>query len=162
MKARTVRPGRLAPLVIAATALLIAAPAYAADCAGEATSNTAPLVVQVTNVKPVRGQVAVTVYPNDKSRFLAPGAKLARQRVKAEATTEACFNLPPGTYAIAVYHDANSNKNFDRNLAGLPAEGYGFSNDAPSRIGLPPLEAVRFRFKAGDPPLKITMRYLNQ
>jgi uncharacterized protein (DUF2141 family) len=161
MKARTVRLGLMATLVGAAACVLTAAPALAADCAGEVTPNTAPLVVQITNVKPVRGLVAVTVYPNDKSRFLAPGAKLARQRVKAEAMTETCFNLPPGTYAIAVYHDANSNKNFDRNLAGLPAEGYGFSNDAPSRIGLPPLEAVRFKFKAGDPPVKITMRYLN-
>lgn len=156
MKARTVSAALMA------AASLAAFPALAAECEGPASPGTAPLMVQVTGAKPVRGQVAVTVYPNDRRRFMAPGGKLLRQRVKAEAVSEACFNLAPGTYAVAVYHDVNGDRDFNRLLSGLPAEGFGFSNDAPSRIGLPPLEAVRFRFKAGDPPLRIAMRYLNQ
>lgn len=157
MKARTVR---LNMLGLALAAVAISAPALAQDCEGEAKPGYTTLAIEIANVKPTRGQVAVTVYPNDRKRFLAPGGKLLRQRVRATSPlTASCFYLPAGTYAVAVYHDVNGNKDFDRTLAGMPAEGFGFSNDAPSRVGLPPLDAVRFRLKAGDPAIRINMRY---
>lgn len=156
MKARTVLSS-----LLAAGALSIGAPAIAADgCAGVEGPGTTQLNVEVYGARPIRGEVAVTVYPNNRRRFLAPGGKLARQRVPTGAVSTACFWLPPGQYAVAVYHDVNSNDDFDRTIVGLPAEGFGFSNDAPSRVGLPPLEAVRFRLDPGDPPLKIQLRYM--
>jgi uncharacterized protein (DUF2141 family) len=156
MKARTVLPA-----FAAATAIFAGAPALAAEtCAGTAGPGLTRLAVEVHGARPIRGEVAVTVYPNNRKRFLAPGGKLARQRVRTEAVSTACFWLPPGQYAVAVYHDANGNDDFDRTLVGMPAEGFGFSNDAPTRVGLPPLDAVRFRLDAGDPPLRIQLRYM--
>ena len=38
-------------------------------------------------------------------------------------------NILPGTYAIFVYHDANSNNKMDRNFIGIPKEGYGASRN---------------------------------
>ncbi len=35
--------------------------------------------------------------------------------------------LPPGHYAIAVLHDGNGNGRLDRNLLGIPRDGYGAS-----------------------------------
>lgn len=154
MKART---GLLA---LAATGLLGAAPAFADECEGRPTG--VRLDVQVTNVRAAQGQVAVTIYPDDAKRFLAPKGKLARQRVKASVpTTSACFYLPrAGTYAIAVYHDANGDQDFNRDKVGRPTEGFGFSNDAPTRTGLPPFRAVRFPVREGDNRIAIQMRYL--
>jgi uncharacterized protein (DUF2141 family) len=43
--------------------------------------------------------------------------------------------LPYGNYAIAVYHDKNTNGELDSNLLGIPKEAYGFSNDARGRFG---------------------------
>jgi uncharacterized protein (DUF2141 family) len=104
--------------------------------------------------------VAVTVYPSDPRRFLAPRGKLMRVRIKASAPTQACFYLPkPDAYAVAVYHDANANRDFDRNSVGLPSEGFAFSNDAPSKIGAPSFEAARFTAKTGDTVLRVKMRY---
>ena len=37
--------------------------------------------VQVSGVSPAQGEVAVTLYPDDSRRFLAPKGKLARARV---------------------------------------------------------------------------------
>ena len=40
------------------------------------------------------------------------------------------FNdIPPGTYAIAVFHDENANGKLDKNFLGIPCEGYGASNN---------------------------------
>jgi uncharacterized protein (DUF2141 family) len=92
---------------------------------------------------------------------LAPSGKLLRVRVRATApVTRVCFNLPePEVYALAVYHDANGNRDFDRNRVGLPVEGFGFSNDAPTRFGLPSFDAARFSARAGDTLLRVRMRY---
>ncbi|MFC4170885.1 DUF2141 domain-containing protein [Microvirga sp. GCM10011540] len=51
-------------------------------------------------------------------------------------------NVKPGSYAIAVFHDRNGNAKLDRSFIGLPAEPYGFSNDA-GRRGRPDFEAAR-------------------
>lgn len=140
-------------------AMLAGAPAQAADdCAGAKGGHT--LSVKVTGVRAARGEVAVTIYPDDARRFLAPRGKLLRHRVKAEApVTTACFWLPaPGTYAVAVYHDANGDHDFNR--TGLaPAEGYGFSNDAPATVGFPAFEKVRFRVNAGESVTAVRLRY---
>lgn len=44
-------------------------------------------------------------------------------------------DLPYGNYAIAVYHDKNTNGELDTNLLGIPKEAYGFSNNARGRFG---------------------------
>ena len=137
---------------------LAATPALAqAGCKGATT-----LSVQVSGMESSRGQVAITVYGSNPKKFLAPGAKLARERVKAVSpVTEACFDLPgPGVYAVAVYHDANANSDFDRTALGMPAEGFGFSNDAPTRFGLPSFDSAKFTAKAGANPMRIKLRYV--
>lgn len=137
--------------------------AHAQDCAGQPqTSNPTRLVVEVDGLQPVRGEVAVTVYPDDARRFLTSKGKLARLRLPVTGgSVSACFWLPARAhYAVAVYHDVNANHDFDRNLLGLPAEGFGFSNDAPTRVGLPPFSAVRFPATKAETSIRIRVRYL--
>ncbi len=152
--------GRTAAIA-AAAGLLAAGPALADQgCAGTRTPSSSKLSVQVAGVRPATGEVAITVYPDDKRRFLAKGGKWARQRVRAAATVRACFWAPQGSYAVAVYHDRDGDRDFDRTIVGLPAEGFGFSNDPDTRTGLPPLSAVRFRVGPGERLVPIQMKYL--
>lgn len=137
--------------------------ATVANAACEGRPSNVKLEVVVTGAKPPRGQAAITVYPDKPRRFLAPGGKLARVRAPLRGTdVSACFWLPaPGAYAVAVYHDVNADHDFNRSLIGMPTEGFGFSNDAPTKIGLPKFEAVRFRVKPGDNRITVKLRYLN-
>ena len=152
--------GRTAAFAIAA-ALLAAGPALADQgCAGVRAPTSSRLMVQVAGVRQATGEVAITVYPDDKRRFLAKGGKLARQRVRAAASVRACFWVPQGSYAVAVYHDRDGDLDFDRTIVGLPAEGFGFSNDPDTKTGLPSLSAVRFRVGPGERAVPIQMRYL--
>ena len=150
--------------VFGLTTLASASSALAAgpdDCSGKPSATK--LTVQVTGVRAAKGLVAITLYPNDSSRFLAPHGKLARVRAVAEAPmTSACFWLPaPGVYAVAVYHDENGNNAFDRSALGLPAEGFGFTNNPRTPTGLPPLSAVRFNAVGAQTTVRITLRYLS-
>lgn len=144
-----------------AAGLVVASPALADHgCAGTRSETSSRLTVHVNGVRPPAGEVAITVYPDDKRRFLAKGGKLARQRVRAAASVRACFWVPQGAYAVAVYHDRDGDRDFDRTLVGLPAEGFGFSNDPETKTGLPPLSAVRFRVGTGERVTSIQMKYL--
>lgn len=142
-------------------ALWAAEPALAGDaCAGKPGGGAVQLTVRNVALRDAEGQVAVTLYPDNPRRFLAPRGKLLRLRVPAAApTTSVCFWVQPGFYAVAVYHDQNADRDFNRNLVGMPAEGFGFSNDAPTRFSLPSFDAVRFRVPAGGRTITVKMRY---
>lgn len=128
-------------------------------CDGSATQ--VRLLVRVAGVDEPRGNVTMTVYPDSSDRFLAKGGKLARQRVAAQApTTSACFVLPAaGQYAIAIYHDVNDDHDFNRSFVGMPNEGFGFSRNPKTKLGLPSLSEVRFAAAAGDNPVEIRLTY---
>jgi uncharacterized protein (DUF2141 family) len=139
-------------------AFAAAGAAAAAECSAAAGQTV--LAITVKNVRSAKGDVTITVYPGNPKRFLAPHAKLVRIRPPAQAVVHACMTVPKaGDYAIAVYHDENGDHDFNRSFIGLPAEGYGFSNDAPALAGLPSYSAAKFTAHVGVNPLTITMRY---
>lgn len=143
---------------LAAIPLLLVAQPVMAACTGQPTG-AVRLDVVATDLRSGDGEVAFTVYPDDRRRFLAKGGKLLRVRVPARApATRACFLLPPGSYAIAQYHDENGDHNFNRTLF-VPKEGFGFSNDAPTSVGLPSLDQARFTLGAKGGTVTMRMRY---
>lgn len=134
----------------------------AVTCSASATQTAASrLHVLVTGAHRVAGNVTFTLYGEDPSRFLAHHGSVALQRVTLTGSTaEACFALSaPGTYAVAVYHDENDNHRLDRTLLGLPAEGYGFSNNVTPLLGLPSFGSVRLRIGPGDTRITIKLLY---
>lgn len=146
-------------LLVVLSSAFAAAPAWAADCVGAPGAGKVKLEISATNVRNGAGEVAFTVYPDDRSRFLASGGKLVRARIPASApVTRACFWLKPGHYAVATYHDENGDHNFNRTLFAIK-EGFGFSNDAPTTLGLPAFADVRFPVPAGGASIAVKTRY---
>ena len=136
-----------------------AAPVLAQDCTGRPSATR--LFVTVSGVRSAQGLIAVTLYADDPSRFLARRGSLYVGRVPAQAgTTRVCIHVPaPGIYGLAVYHDSNADRRFDRNMIGLPAEGYGFSNDAPALFGLPRFRSVRLSVPRDGFSTSVRLRY---
>lgn len=146
-------------MFLAAGLALAPLPAFAQGCAGTPRPGAVKLVTHATGLRGAGGEVAFTVYPDDKRRFLSKGGKLLRVRTPAHAPiTTACFWLPPGHYAVALYHDENADHDFNRTLW-APKEGFGFSNDAPTSIGLPSFAAARFALGAEGGAIRMAMRY---
>jgi uncharacterized protein (DUF2141 family) len=50
-------------------------------------------------------------------------------------------------YAAAVFHDENMNGKFDKNIIGIPKEGYGASNNPERRMRPPSFEETSFSLK---------------
>jgi uncharacterized protein (DUF2141 family) len=145
------------------TALLVAIAATPATAQGDCTGTPSAtrLYVDVHNIRSDEGLIAVTLYPDDSSRFLARRGSLYVGRVPAQAgTVRVCIHVPaPGTYALGVYHDTNADRRYTRNAIGLPSEGYGFSNDAPAVFGLPSFRSVRLAVPRSGFVTRVRMRY---
>ena len=133
----------LGGIAMAVSLAAVPGAAQTGDCTG--TKSDTKLYVNVENVKSAQGLVAVTLYADNSKKFLAKKGSLYVGRVSAKAgTTRVCIYVPaPGTYGLAVYHDRDGNRKFNRNGLGMPAEPYGFSNNASTFLGLPSFKSVR-------------------
>ncbi|WP_374282508.1 DUF2141 domain-containing protein [Novosphingobium sp.] len=136
-----------------------AAAAPPAGCTGPASQTW--LNVVVDGVKNSNGLVAVTLYADDASKFLVKRGSLYVGRVDAQSgTTRACIFVPrTGVYALALYHDENANRSFDRTGIGFPAEGFGFSNNPATLAGLPTFKSVRLNVPKSGLTTRIHMKY---
>lgn len=155
----TTRMALVGLLPIGAMALPIAALAQA-DCQGPKSDTS--IEVTVSGLREAKGQVAVTLYADDSSRFLVKRGSMYSGRVTAVApVTKMCLYVPkPGVYALAVYHDANANQKFDRGgLIGLPIEAYGFSNNPPTFVSLPSFRSVRLDIARSGMITSIKLKY---
>lgn len=121
-----------------------------------------PILLTIDKVRSSSGTIKVELYSGEAEITPKKAKKVARTRVKAQqGETRLCLNAPAqGAYSIAIYHDENDNKKFDRNFIGIPREGFGFSNNPPLRLGLPEREEVRFTVKNTATDLRISVVYL--
>lgn len=150
-------------------ALALAAAPWAASAQNQITpggrcsgpESDTRLYVNVSEIRNSTGWVAITLYADDSRRFLARHGSLYVGRHNARSPNlRACIYVPePGVYALAIYHDEDQSGNFTRNGIGLPAEGFGFSNNASTFLGLPSFRSVRMNVSADGQETAIRMKY---
>ncbi|WP_231638810.1 DUF2141 domain-containing protein [Aurantiacibacter marinus] len=118
--------------------------------------------MSVTNLRNTDGVLRACM-TRDEDRF--PRCQNAQQgyRVVVPAGEGAVLhfrNVTPGTYAIALLHDENDNGRADRALGMMPTEGFGFSRDAPVRMGPPDFDDAAVTIGSESSRLTIRMRYM--
>ena len=67
--------------------------------------------------------------------------------IELRESHEFSIDLPEGTYAIALFIDANKNLKIDKNFLGIPKEQYGFSNNAMGKLSGPSFQQAKFQVK---------------
>lgn len=120
------------------------------------------IVVQVNNFNNDKGICMVCLYDNAKA-FSGKGEpfRILKVAVSGKAATAVFDNVPAGTYAIAVIHDANNNNRFDTNFLGLPTEGYGASKNKLPFAAAPRFDENKFQVDSNsNTSLHIKLRYL--
>ena len=102
------------------------------------------LKVEVTNVKNGSGKLWFAVFkPNEKFGEGRPDIYKILD-VKSTDNQVVTFQLEPGKYALAVYHDLNGNNSLDKNFIGIPKEPYGFSQNFRPRFSPPTFKDCEF------------------
>ncbi|CAD5266501.1 conserved hypothetical protein [Imperialibacter sp. EC-SDR9] len=111
----------------------------------QAGDNQGRLVVKVTNLGDLKGQVMVGLFDKEDN-FLKEPIKGVSAKVTAEGQEVVFENLPYGEYAVSVIHDENENGELDTFLV-IPTEPYGFSNNVMGKFGPPSFEQTKISFK---------------
>jgi uncharacterized protein (DUF2141 family) len=118
--------------------------------------------VTILDIKDSTGTVACALFESPDgfpAEFLHSATNVMIIKIrKAQARCD-FEDIPPGTYAMVVIHDANMNGKLDTNMLGIPKEGYGFSKDAKGLIGAPSFSAASFPYDGQNLDLTMKLRY---
>lgn len=121
----------------------------------------ATLEVTIDNVKNNRGVILVALF-NEQAGFPGqPDNAFRSEKVAANAKeTRIVFeDIPQGTYAIAVFHDENDNGVLDKNMLGVPTEGYGSSNNQKKLFRAPNFDESKFKVGKSQVTQTIKLNY---
>lgn len=139
--------------------LLMLAQAFAAAGA----ENSCPGIhVKILGIQNSTGSVACALFDSPAgfpSEFLHSATNVMIIKIRKEQARCDFEDIPPGTYAMVVIHDANMNGKLDANFLGIPTEGYGFSNDAKGLVGAPSFSAAGFVYDGRNLDLTMSLRY---
>ncbi|HEX4293877.1 MAG TPA: DUF2141 domain-containing protein [Rhizomicrobium sp.] len=119
----------------------------------------AVLTVTVQHISSIGGDLRLALY--DRKAFADDdAAPVADKVVAAKPWVEIVTFDPvaPGTYAVKMFQDANRNEKFDFNWLGIPAERYGFSNNAGPdwmHLAAPGFDAAKIVLKPGANSISI-------
>ena len=117
--------------------------------------------LKVRDVRSADGTITVDLYDDVPEFFLKGKRKVSRVRAPARTgTVRICLAVPqPGVYALAVYHDENANRKFDKNFIGIPTEPFGVSNNPGFRLGPPSHTEAAFSVGAQGIHMEIDLRH---
>ncbi len=108
-------------------------------------SGTGTLIVVVTGINNNEGQLLVALY-SDNEEYLETPTIGASRVITGKEEFIRFDGLPYGSYAVVVLQDLNNDKEMNKNLIGIPTEGYGFSNNVMGKCGPPSFDQASFAF----------------
>ncbi len=115
--------------------------------------------VEISEINEIKGKISIGLYSNAKD-FPTSGKEFKGKFAEVTGTTVIYTfkDVPLGVYAVAVYHDSNSNGKLDKNFLGIPKEGYAFSNNASGTFGPPDFKDAAFKLD-GSKTVKIKLNH---
>lgn len=137
-------------MVVFSVSMLGAAPA----------SRDATLNVEVTGLRSREGHLRLGVFkaaegfPEERTK-----AVLWRTLPANSKATNFRVDLPPGRYAVVILHDENGNKKMDRNLLGVPKEGYGVTNNPKPKRRAARFDEALFELTGDGKSMRVSVQY---
>jgi uncharacterized protein (DUF2141 family) len=120
------------------------------------------LKVEIDGLKNQRGQVCLSLFASSRG-FPSNVDKALQNRcvaITAKPLSITFENLQPGSYAVAVLHDTNSDNKVNRNVLGIPVEGFGFSGNPLIRTGPPKFNDAVVLVAGSSTNIQIQLKYL--
>jgi len=126
------------------------------------TYGQSKVIANMGSFKNNKGVCRVCLF-NNASSFSGKGAPVQCQAIdiKDKSAQAVFLDIPPGTYAVSFFHDANNNNSFDTNFLGIPKEGYGASRNNLPFAAAPTFDENKFTLPANSAiTLTMRLRYL--
>lgn len=129
-----------------------------ATVAGAQSGNQ--ISVPVQGLRNSQGMVRCGLYASANG-FRQPGKEFRGVAVPIASQQATCVfdNVPPGTYAVAVFHAENNETQLQTNFLGQPKEGYGFSRNPSTTFGAPDFSAAAYAYQGGTTSWPVQLTY---
>lgn len=118
------------------------------------------ITVAVDGLRNDQGTVRCGLY-NSPDGFRDPGRQFMGVAVPISGGKANCVfsNVPPGSYAAAVFHAEHNETTLETGLFGIPKEGYGFSRNPSSTFGPPGFTAAAYLYQGGASVWPVHIQY---
>ena len=118
--------------------------------------------VSIVGVRSGKGKIVVNVFKDNETydkqqpykQFLFDKKGLAGGKMAVSCTLE------PGVYGITLLDDENENGKIDKNMLGIPKEGFGFSNFFMEKMKKPSFDDFKVDLKQANVQVEITVKYM--
>jgi uncharacterized protein (DUF2141 family) len=124
-----------------------------------ATAPSASVEVDLTALRSSRGMIQMCLTRSARHFPDCQGDPHAIRRTVPASVRQLTFDVPAGRYALSVFHDENANRKLDT-LAGIPKEGFGFSQNPKIRFGPPRFDKVSMELAPGFTRTSVRMQYV--
>ena len=119
------------------------------------------ITVPVTGLRNNTGEVrcglfnSASTFPTNGQQFQGAVSPIANQQATCTFT-----NVPPGTYAVAIFHaEKPGQTKMDTGMFGQPLDGYGFSRNAKIGMGPPAFSDAAYSYTGGAVSFPIAITY---
>lgn len=137
------------------------------------TADAADLAVDITGLRSNEGTIMLGLYDTaaafdralehyeQPDGFIKDTGRVvgAAIRVDTGIRRSILTGLKPGRYAIILFHDENQDGRLDKNLLGIPNEGFGFSNNVIGFFGPPSFEDALVMVPDGLTTTRVDLQY---
>ncbi|WP_091690927.1 DUF2141 domain-containing protein [Mucilaginibacter polytrichastri] len=117
--------------------------------------------IKVTGIRSPKGKIVLNVF-KDKATYddEQPYKKLTFEKsALADGTLTISCELEPGIYGFTMVDDENSNGKIDKNIIGMPKEGFGFSNFFMQKMKKPVFDDFKVDLKTQQ-KIEIKVKYM--
>ena len=153
---------RILAIALLGVLFVITMPRVSAQQAPEGKGG-ATLRIKVSGAKSAKGTIRAALFQSANGFPTDPTQAIQRQAADIDPQTLSAqitfAGLPAGTYAVSVFHDENMNQKIDKNLMGIPKEGYGASNNPKKKRRAPTFDEAKFSLKSTDQTIEIRLIY---
>lgn len=118
------------------------------------------LTVIVTGISGDKGVIQLSLFTQEKGfpDNYKMAVSTATLPVNGSSIKYVFDSLKAGTYAVAAIHDENNNGLLEKNMVGVPKEGWGVSGNINPKFRAPTFDEAQFQLY-DDKKVSIILRY---
>ncbi|CAM3553668.1 DUF2141 domain-containing protein [Flavobacterium chungbukense] len=118
--------------------------------------------IKISGIRSEKGQIILNVIKNSEDYEQEKVSKKLIFDKKAISNDLMIINcdLEPGTYGITLIDDENKNGELNKNLIGIPKEGFGFSNFFMEKMKKPAFDDFKVTVKNTGNKITIKVKYM--
>lgn len=118
--------------------------------------------VNISEMKSDKGNIVLSLF-KDQETFSneKPFRKIVfTKKGLVKGAIELNLMIEPGIYGITLLDDEDKNGEMEKNLVGIPKEGFGFSNFYLDQLKRPVFDDFKTEIKSGENTVMIRVKYM--